>query len=90
MTRLLHTERTLTTTIRSLQPPPSTHETLMPSALYILLSSLTTTLITRNRSILLRATLPGLVGLGAAWTLLPHTMRNVGDLVWGWEEQVPV
>ena len=22
--------------------------------------------------------------------VLPYTMRNVGDLVWGWEEKVPV
>ena len=45
---------------------------------------------TRNRNILLRASVPLAVGVGAGWAVLPYTMRNVGDLVWGWEERVPV
>ena len=44
----------------------------------------------RNRNIFIRATFPLAVGIGAGWIVLPHTMRNVGDLVWTFEERAPV
>jgi MICOS complex subunit MIC26 len=47
-------------------------------------------IITRNRNILLRATVPAAIGIGAAYAVLPITMRNVGDLVWTYEERYPV
>ena len=47
-------------------------------------------IVTRNRNILLRASVPVAVGIGAGWTLLPNTMRNVSDLVWKGEEKVPI
>lgn len=47
-------------------------------------------IMTRNRNILLRATVPGAVGVGTAWIVLPVTMRNVSALVWEWEKDVPV
>ena len=62
----------------------------MPGALYVLVAAMTGSIISRNRNILLRATVPFAVGLGAAWVVLPVTMRNVGDLVWTYEEKVPV
>ena len=62
----------------------------MPGALYVLVAAMTGSIISRNRNILLRATVPFAVGLGAAWVVLPATMRNVGDLVWTYEEKVPV
>ncbi len=62
----------------------------MPGALYVLVAAMTGSIISRNRNILLRATVPFAVGLGAAWIVLPFTMRNVGDLVWKYEEKVPV
>lgn len=46
-------------------------------------------IVSRNRGIILRASVPAAFGLGAAWLLLPITTRNVGDLVWSWEERVP-
>lgn len=46
-------------------------------------------IVSRNRNIVLRAGVPAAFGLGAAWLLLPTTTRNVGDLVWSWEERVP-
>jgi MICOS complex subunit MIC26 len=53
-------------------------------------SAMGTSVLTRNRNILLRATLPLAVGLGAANYVLPETSRNVGQLVWRWEQKWPV
>ncbi len=90
MSAVLHQERSFTQTIASLAPPPETQERVMPGALYVLVAAMTGSIITRNRNILLRATVPFAVGLGAAWIVLPITMRNVGDLAWTYEEKVPV
>lgn len=90
MSAVLNQERTFTETIASLAPAPETHEQVMPGALYILVAAMTGSIISRNRNILLRATMPFAVGLGVAWIVLPVTMRNVGDLVWTYEEKVPV
>ena len=62
----------------------------MPGALYVLVAAMAGSIVSRNRNILLRATVPVAVGLGAAWIVLPVTMRNVGDLVWTYEEKAPV
>ena len=90
MSAVLDQERTFTQTIASLAPPPGTHEHVMPGALYVLVAAMTGSIISRNRNILLRATVPFAVGLGVAWIVLPVTMRNVGDLVWTYEEKVPL
>jgi len=47
-------------------------------------------IITRNRNILLRATVPVAAGIGCSYYVLPITTRNVGDLVWKYEERYPV
>lgn len=62
----------------------------MPGALYVLVAAMAGTIISRNRNILLRATVPIAVGIGAAWVVLPVTSRNVGDLIWTYEEKAPV
>ena len=62
----------------------------MPGALYVLVSAMAGSIVVRNRNILLRATAPVALGLTAGWVLIPHTMRNVGDLVWQFEEKAPV
>lgn len=49
-----------------------------------------TSILARNRNILLRATLPVVVGIGAAKYLLPVTSQNVGNLVWRYEKKFPV
>ncbi|KAL9120591.1 MAG: hypothetical protein Q9187_002857 [Circinaria calcarea] len=90
MTRFLSLESSFTSTIASLAPDPTTNEHLMPGALYVLVSAMAGSIISRNRNILLRASVPVAVGIGAGWVVLPHTMRNVGDLVWKYEEKVPV
>ena len=47
-------------------------------------------IVSRNRNIFVRATFPLAVGIGAGWVVLPYTMRNVGNLVWSFEERAPV
>lgn len=56
----------------------------------MLVAAMAGSIVSRNRNILLRASVPLAVGVGAGWLVLPVTMRNVGDLVWGYEERVPV
>lgn len=46
-------------------------------------------IVARNRGIILRSASPLAFGTVAAWSLLPVTMRNVSDLVWEYEKQVP-
>ena len=90
MSRFLHLESSFTNTIASLAPAPETHERVLPGALYVLVAAMSGSILTRNRNILLRASVPVGVGIGAGWILLPHTMRNVADLVWEGEKRVPV
>ncbi|MCJ1425159.1 hypothetical protein MMC29_003047 [Sticta canariensis] len=90
MSSVLVHERSFTQTIASLAPPPESQERLMPGSLYVLVAAMTGSIVSRNRNIFLRATVPAAIGLGAAWVVLPSTMRNVGDLVWTFEEKVPV
>lgn len=61
----------------------------MPGSLYVLVAGMAGSIVSRNRNIVLRACVPAAFGIGAAWLLLPTTTRNVGDLVWSWEERVP-
>lgn len=90
MSNVLKQEQSLTSTIASLAPPLESGERLMPGALYVLVASMAGSIISRNRNILLRATTPAAVGIGAAYVVLPYTMRNVGDLVWAFEEKSEV
>jgi MICOS complex subunit MIC26 len=90
LTSLLNLENSFTSTIASLAPDPSTGEKLLPGGIYVLVSAMAGSIVARNRNILLRATGPIAIGIGAGWVLLPHTMRNVSDLVWKYEEKVPV
>jgi organizing structure protein 2 len=90
LTETMRLEHSFTSTIRSLAPSKETGERVFPGALYVLVASMAGSILTRNRNILLRATVPAAIGLGAAYTVLPVTMRNVGDLAWTYEERFPV
>ena len=87
--RVFHLEHSFTSTIASLAPAPETGETLLPGGIYVLVSAMTGSIVTRNRGLLIRGTGPLAFGVTAGWILLPHTMRNISDLVWKWEEKVP-
>ena len=89
MSSLLAHEQSFTSTIASLAPPRESNEKLMPGGIYVLVATMAGSIVTRNRNILLRATFPAAVGIGAAWLVLPITMRNVSDLAWRFEEKSP-
>ncbi|KAF5665773.1 hypothetical protein FHETE_6526 [Fusarium heterosporum] len=83
-------EQSFTSTIASLAPSRESGEQLMPGAIYVLVAAMAGSIITRNRSIVLRASLPLALGIGAGWTVLPITMRNISDLTWKYEQRFPV
>lgn len=87
MSAFLVKEQNFTSTIASLAPSPQTGEQIMPGALYVLVASMAGSILSRNRNILLRATTPAAVGLGAAYMVLPYTMKNVGELMWSFEQK---
>ncbi|KAI3329462.1 putative mitochondrial protein [Xylariaceae sp. AK1471] len=82
-------ERSFTSTIASLAPPRESGEQLMPGLVYVLVASMTGSIISRNRNILLRASLPLALGIGAGWLVIPVTMGNVSDLLWTYEQRFP-
>ena len=82
-------EKNFTNTIASLAPSPETGEQLLPGAIYVLVATLAGSIVSRNRGIFLRATVPLAVGITAGWMLIPVTMRNTGDLLWEYEKKVP-
>ena len=90
MSAYLNQEQAFTQTIASLAPPPETHERVMPGALYIFVAAMAGSIVSRNRNILLRASVPFAVGIGTAWVVLPNTTRNVADLIWQFEERAPI
>lgn len=89
MDSALDLEHSFTSTIASLAPPRASGEKLMPGTLYVLVAAMTGSIVSRNRNILLRATVPLAVGIGAGWVVLPITMRNVSDLLWKYEQRFP-
>lgn len=90
MDSFLHLENSFTSTVASLAPAPQSGEKLMPGSIYVLVAAMTGSIISRNRNIILRGTFPLAVGVGAAWVVLPVTMRNVSDLLWQYEKKFPV
>ncbi|KAI1828471.1 putative mitochondrial protein [Xylaria intraflava] len=83
-------ERSFTSTIASLAPPRESGEKLMPGLVYVLVASMTGSIMSRNRNILLRASLPLALGVGAGWLVIPITMGNVSNLLWTYEQRFPV
>lgn len=82
-------EQSFTSTIASLAPSRESGEKLMPGTIYVLVAAMAGSIITRNRNILLRASVPLALGVGAGWTVLPVTMRNISDLTWKYEQRFP-
>lgn len=83
-------EEYFTNTIASLAPAPQTGEQLLPGVIYVLVATLAGSIVSRNRGLFLRATVPLAVGITAGWMLIPVTMRNTSDLIWEYEKRVPV
>jgi len=89
MDSVLHLEESFTSTVASLAPPPQSGEKLLPGSLYVLVAAMTGSIVSRNRNVLLRTTVPLAVGIGAGWVVLPITMRNISDLLWKYEQRFP-
>lgn len=89
LARAFNVEHNFTTTIRSLAPPSDINEPLLPGFVYILVATLSGSIITRNRGFLLRFSVPLALGIGTARATIPYTMRNVDGLVWKYEERYP-
>ncbi|RWA12282.1 hypothetical protein EKO27_g2826 [Xylaria grammica] len=87
--RAFNLERSFTSTIASLAPSRESGEQLMPGLVYVLVASMAGSIISRNRNILLRASLPLALGIGAGWAVIPVTMGNVSDLLWTYEQRFP-
>ncbi|KAF6835159.1 MICOS subunit MIC26 [Colletotrichum musicola] len=90
MDRAFNLEQSFTSTVASLAPPRESGEKLMPGAIYVLVAAMAGSIVTRNRSVLLRATAPLALGITAGWTVLPITMTNVSNLAWKYEQRFPV
>ena len=90
MTGFLRLESDFTSTVASLAPPKESGERVLPGAVYVLVAAMAGSIVTRNRNILLRATVPVAAGIGCSYAALPVTTRNVGNLVWKYEERYPV
>jgi MICOS complex subunit MIC26 len=89
MDSAFHLEQSFTNTVASLAPPRESGEKLMPGAIYVLVAGMAGSIITRNRNILMRASLPLALGIGAGWVVLPITMGNVSNLIWKYEQRFP-
>ncbi|KAI1266813.1 apolipo protein O-domain-containing protein [Xylariaceae sp. FL1019] len=87
--RAFNLERSFTSTIASLAPSRESGEQLMPGLVYVLVAGMAGSIISRNRNILLRASLPLALGIGAGWMVIPVTMTNVSDLLWTYEKRFP-
>lgn len=90
MSYVLQKETSFTNTIASLAPGRETGEQLLPGAIYVLVATMTGSIISRNRGLFLRATFPLALGITAGWMLIPVTMRNIADLSWEYEKRVPL
>ncbi|OAA67527.1 Apolipoprotein O [Cordyceps fumosorosea ARSEF 2679] len=89
MDRAFGLEQSFTRTLASLAPARESGERLLPGAVYVLVAAMAGSIVARNRNVLLRAAAPLAFGVGAAWTVLPVTSRNVADLAWEYEQRVP-
>ncbi|KAH8704883.1 putative mitochondrial protein [Talaromyces proteolyticus] len=89
LSRVLRIENAFTDTVASLAPSAESGERLLPGGIYVVVSAMAGSIVSRNRGIVLRSATPLAFGTVAAWTLLPVTMRNVSDFLWEYEKKVP-
>ncbi|KAI9888545.1 MAG: hypothetical protein M1814_006845 [Vezdaea aestivalis] len=89
LSRAFKLESSFTTRIAALAPPVNSGERVLPNGLWVLVSALAGSMVTRNRGILLRSSVPVAAGVAAGWLVVPVTMRNVAQLTWEVEGKVP-
>jgi organizing structure protein 2 len=61
----------------------------MPGLIYVLVAAMAGSIVTRNRSIVLRTGIPLAFGVGAAWAVIPITTGNVSQFIWKYEQRFP-
>ena len=66
MSRAFDLEHSFTSTVASLAPGRETNEKLMPGLIYVLVAGMAGSIVSRNRNILLRTSVPLALGIGAA------------------------
>ncbi|KAJ5720590.1 Mitochondrial protein [Penicillium malachiteum] len=89
LSRALHIENAFTNTVASLAPSAESGERLTPGGVYVVVAAMAGSIVSRNRGIFLRTLSPLAFGTVAAYSLLPVTMKNVGELVWSYEKRFP-
>lgn len=77
-------ERKLTSTVANLHS--DAREELLPGFTYVLVASMSGSILTRNRNILLRLTTPFLFGVACFSYVLPSTFANTKNLVYDLEK----
>lgn len=87
--RAFNLERSFTSTLASLAPSRESGEQLMPGLVYVLVASMAGSILSRNRNIFFRASLPLALGISAGWVVIPVTMGNVSELLWTYEKRFP-
>ncbi|KAF8456763.1 apolipo protein O-domain-containing protein, partial [Kalaharituber pfeilii] len=89
LNQYLHYEHTVTSTVASLAPPKGSGEQVVPGSIYVLVTAMAGSILTRRRIWPIRILTPIVVATGASWYFLPLTTRNVGELLWHFEKKVP-
>lgn len=84
--KYLNAERNVTSTIAEIK---SDDEDLLPGAIYVLVSTLSGSILTRNRNFLFRGIAPIAFGAAAFAYFLPQTYENTGKLIWRFEQKAP-
>ncbi len=90
MDKFMDAEHSFTSTITSLAPPKESNEKLLPGGIYVLVAAMAGSIISRNRNILIRFVTPIITGVATAHYVVPRTTKNVGDLIWRYEQKYPV
>ena len=89
LTKAFDLETSFTKTVGSLAPPKESDEKLMPGVIYVLVAAMAGSIVSRNQNILVRAAVPLAAAVGTSWLVVPITSRNVGDLLWRYEQRSP-
>lgn len=84
--RYLNAERNVTSTLGEIK---SDSEDILPGGIYVLVSTLSGSILVRNRNILLRGVAPAVFGIAAFRYFLPQTFDNTGKLIWKFEQKAP-
>ena len=84
--KYLNVEKNVTSTIAEIK---SDEEDLLPGSIYVLVSTLSGSILARNRNVLVRGIAPILFGTVAFRYFLPQTYENTGKLIWRFEQKAP-